>query len=172
MPDHNALLVIELQNDFLWEQRKEKFPYPTEALIQAVNAEIDARSADGWDVIYIAQIFPDTPSNHIIFDFCIEGTEGAKLYSGLHVASELYFEKNVADTFLAKDFAAFMEQQGYSHIELCGTDEAGSIAATAKGALKTGAAVSIRKNCVASRFPANKLAPIRYELKTLGVQYV
>lgn len=172
MPEKHALLVIELQNDYLWEKRKEKFPYPTDALIRAVNAEIDARSAEGWDIIYIAQIFPDTPSNHIIFDFCIEGTEGAKLYSGLHVASDLYFEKNVADTYLAKDFAAFMEQQGYSEIELCGTDEAGSIAATAKGALKSGAAVTIRSECVASRFPASKLAPIRYELKTLGVRYV
>lgn len=167
-----ALLVIELQNDYLWEKRKSKFPYDTEKLIAAVNAAIRQTKESGGDVIYLKQIFPDTPSNHIIFDFCIEGTEGAALYSGLEIASEYCFEKNVADAFLDADFAAFMAEQGYQEIALCGIDEAGSIAATAKGAQKTGAAVRILKDATASRFPIGKLAPLRAELQSLGVEYV
>ena len=75
-----ALLVMELQNDYLWEKRKSKFPYDTEKLIAAVNDAISRVRADGGDVIYLKQIFPDTPSNHIIFAgcsvFCVYGRAG------------------------------------------------------------------------------------------------
>jgi nicotinamidase-related amidase len=166
-----ALLVMELQNDFLWEQRRPKFPYDTAKLIAAVNDAVSRVQASGGDVIYLKQIFPDTPSNHIIFDFCIDGTEGAELYGGLQIVSEYCFEKNVADAFLDAAFAAFTASQGYTEIQLCGIDEAGSVAATAKGAAKTGAAVTILKDATASRFPIGKLAPLRAELKALGVRY-
>ena len=166
-----ALLVTELQNDFLWEKRKSKFPYDTGKLIAAVNAAIAETKAAGGDVIYLKQIFPDTPSNHIIFDFCIDGTEGAALYSGLEIVSAYCFEKNVADAFLDAAFAAFMRENGYEEILLCGNDEAGSVAATAKGAQKTGAAVTILSSATASRFPLNRLAPLRAELKSLGIRY-
>lgn len=167
-----ALLVFELQNDYLWEKRKEKFPYDTETLITAANAAIERYGAEGCNIIYLAQIFPDTPTNHLVFGFCIEQTEGAKLYSGLHVASDLYFEKNVADAFLSKPFAEHAAAQGYEELLLCGIDENGSIAATAKSALQRGMKVTVLKDCTASRFPMNKLAPLRAELKALGAEYL
>ncbi|MBQ9906463.1 MAG: isochorismatase family protein, partial [Oscillospiraceae bacterium] len=68
-------------------------------------------------------------------------------------------------------FAAFMAEQGYTEIQLCGIDEAGSIAATAKGAVHAGASVTILKDATASRFPIGKLAPLRAELKALGIRY-
>lgn len=167
-----ALLVSELQNDYLWEKRKTKFPYDTEKLITAVNEAIDRCAAEGCDVIYLLQIFPDTPSNHIIFDFSIAGTEGAKLYSGLHLVSEHCFEKNVADAYLDPAFAEFMAAQQYTDILLCGIDECGAVAATAKGAQDHGASVTILRDATASRFPIGKLAPLRAELKARGIQYV
>lgn len=167
----SALLVCELQNDYLWAQRKSKFPYPTDTLIAAVNEAIDRQTAGGGDVIYLLQIFPDTPSNRIIFDFSIEQTEGAALYSELHIVSEHLFEKNVADAYLDAQFAAFMQAQGYDEVLLCGIDENGCVAATAKGAKQSGAAVTILKAATASRFPLQKLAPLRAELNALGIQY-
>ena len=166
-----ALLVMELQNDYLWEKRKPKFPYDTGKLIAAVNEAVRRTAAEGGDVIYLKQIFPDTPSNHIIFDFCIDGTEGAALFGDLLIVSDYCFEKNVADAFLDPAFSAFMAERGYTEILLCGIDEAGSIAATAKGAKQSGAAVTILKDASASRFPIGKLAPLRAELKALGIQY-
>ena len=166
-----ALLVFELQNDYLWEKRKEKFPYDTKKLISAVNAAISQYQAENCDILYLAQIFPDTPTNHLVFGFCIEQTEGAKLYSELQIASDLYFEKNVADAFLSKPFAEHVHQQGYEALLLCGIDENGSIAATAKSACNQGLKVTILKEATASRFPINKLAPLRAELKALGVNY-
>ena len=168
----NALLVMELQNDYLWEKRKTKFPYDTEKLISAANSAIDRCAAEGCDVIYLLQIFPDTPSNHIIFDFSIAGTEGAALYSGLHLVSEYRFEKNVADAFLDPAFAAFMAEQQYDEVWICGIDECGAVAATAKGAQDAGAAVTVLREATASRFPVNKLAPLRAELKARGIRYL
>ena len=37
MADKKALLVIDMQNDYLWEARKAKFSYPTKELVDAVN---------------------------------------------------------------------------------------------------------------------------------------
>lgn len=167
----SALLVIELQNDYLWDKRKSKFPYNTEQLIAAANAAIHRTQTAGGDVIYLRQIFPDTPSNRIIFGFCIEDTEGAALSDDLQIVSAHCFDKNVADAYLDAAFAEFMNAQGYTDIALCGIDEAGSIAATAKGAVHAGASVTILKDAVASRFPIGKLAPLRTELKALGVRY-
>lgn len=168
-----ALLVFEMQNDYLWEKRKEKFPYDTEKLTAAVNEAIGQYSAEGCDIVYLAQIFPDTPTNHIVFGFCIEQTEGAALYSGLKISGEppLYFEKNTADAFLCSAFAAHAEAQGYTELLLCGIDENGSIAGTAKSALQRGLKVTVLKDSTGSRFPLNKLAPLRAELKALGAEY-
>ncbi len=166
-----ALLVIEMQNDYLWEKRKAKFPYDTEKLVAAVNGAIAAAEAEGTDVIVLQQVFPDTPTNHLVFGFCIEQTEGVKLYAGVQAANAVCFEKNTADPYLTKDFADYVQAQGYDTFLLCGIDEYGSISGAAKAALRHGAAAVILKDCTATRFPANKLIPVRSELKQLGVRY-
>lgn len=166
-----ALLVIEMQNDFLWEKRKQKFPYNTEKLVSAVNSEIQKARAEGNDVICLTQIFPDTPTNHLVFGFCIEQTEGVKLYGGLDAADARVFEKNTADPYLSEDFAAFVQAQGYEQFLLCGIDEYGSISGAAKAIVQHGAAAVILKNAVATRFPVGKLIPVRRELQSLGVTY-
>lgn len=167
-----ALLVIEMQNDMLWEKRKEKFTYDTEALTAAVNSAIAQYSAEGCDIIYITQIYPDTPSNHIIFGFQIEGTEGAELYEKLDRVSDLVFEKNYNDAYMAEGFRAHMEATGYEKVLLCGLDECACVAATAKAALQSGAAVGILEAATATRFDKLKRGKIRGELKRLGVSYL
>ncbi len=172
MSEKTALLVIEMQNDLLWSKRKEKFPYDTEHLTAAVNAAVRRYSAEGADVIYIAQIFPDTPTNHIVFGYQIEGTDGAKLYEKMDVVSDLYFEKNYNDVYMLEAFRRHMESQGYERILLCGIDECGCIAATAKSAVQSGAKTGIITDAVATRFDAAKRARVRAELTRLRVEYL
>ncbi|MBR6107575.1 MAG: isochorismatase family protein [Oscillospiraceae bacterium] len=166
-----VLLVIEMQNDYLWEKRKQKFPYDTETLVSAVNSAIAEAEAAGTDVICLMQVFPDTPTNHLVFGFCIEQTEGVKLYAGLHAEHAKQIEKNTADPYLSAEFAKYVSAQGYDEFLLCGIDEYGSISGAAKAIAQHGAAVTILKACTATRFPANKLIPVRNELKQLGVIY-
>ena len=166
-----ALIVNEMQNDYLWEKRKDKFPYDTAALLDAVNAAIDKVQAAGGDVLYLSQIFPDPPSNHIIFCYCITETEGAALYAGLHVVSEHCFEKNVSDLFADAKFRAFIEAQGYDELLFCGIDECGCIAATAKAAAAAGMRSVVLSRSTATRFDTRKKALTRAELKAAGVIY-
>ena len=51
MSDKKALVVIDLQNDYLWEKRKSKFTYDTKVLIHNVNEAINSYKADGYDII-------------------------------------------------------------------------------------------------------------------------
>ena len=56
--EKKALLVIDMQNDYLWSKRKEMFSYDTEKLVGNVNQAIEQYQEEGYDIIYIKQ-FPE-----------------------------------------------------------------------------------------------------------------
>ena len=61
-----ALLVIDMQNDYLYEKRKPRFAYRTEELTAAVNALIRQYHEEGSDVIYIRHIIQNLPTNRLL----------------------------------------------------------------------------------------------------------
>ncbi|MBQ9608780.1 MAG: cysteine hydrolase [Lachnospiraceae bacterium] len=164
-----ALLVIDMQNDYLWDKRKSMFTYDTDKLVDDVNQAIMTYKENGYDIIYIKHILPKVMWG---VGFSIKGTEGAEIYPGLNFVSELVFEKKHSDTYTAKDFRQHMEKQGYNEVVLCGLDECGCVGATAKGAAKTGVKVFMLKDCIGRRFPDEKVQKMRADLKALGVQYI
>lgn len=172
MADKKALIVIDMQNDYLWDKRKPMFSYDTAALVGAVNAAAEEYGAKGYDIIYIAQMFPNLITNKWFIGFSIKGTAGAELYSGMNVVSKLYFEKNLPDTYSSKAFKEHMEKEAYSEVVLCGLDECGCVGATAKGAVKTGVKVFMLERAIGCRFPKEKLQKMRDSLTSLGVQYI
>lgn len=172
MSEKKALVVIDMQNDYLWDKRKTKFSYNTKALVDSVNKAIAGYRDNGYDIIYISQVFPNIITNKWFIGFSIKGTEGADLYDGLKVVSDLLFEKNLPDTYSSKAFREYMTQQNYTEVVLCGLDECGCVGATAKGAVKTGVKVSIIENCTGSRFPQSKINKMRTALIGSGVRYV
>ena len=169
MGEKKALIVIDLQNDYLWDKRKPMFTYDTDKLIGNVNRAIAEYKEKGYDIIYIKHILPK-----ILWGagFSIKGTEGAELYGGLDIVSDLCFEKNRSDTYTAKAFREYMLKQNYTGVAICGLDECGCVGATAKGAVKTGIEVVMLQNCIGSRFPDAKVQKMRNELRTLGAVYV
>lgn len=169
MNQGKALLVIDMQNDYLWDKRKPMYTYDTDKLTGDVNRLISACKEKSYDIIYIKHILPKIMWG---VGFSIKGTEGAELYSGLNVVSDLYFEKNRSDTYTANAFREFMKKQKYSEVAICGLDECGCVGATAKGAVKTGATVVLIENCIGRRFPDAKVQKMRNDLIALGVRYV
>lgn len=169
MGEKKALIVIDLQNDYLWDKRKPMFTYDTDKLIGNVNRAIAEYKEKGYDIIYIKHILPK-----ILWGagFSIKGTEGAELYGGLDIVSDLCFEKNRSDTYTAKAFREYMQKQNYTGVAICGLDECGCVGATAKGAAKTGIEVVMLQNCIGSRFPDAKVQKMRNELRALGAVYV
>lgn len=164
-----ALLVIDMQNDYLWDKRKSMFTYDTDKLVDDVNQAILTYKESGYDIIYIKHILPKVMWG---VGFSIKGTEGAEIYPGLNLVSELFFEKKHSDTYTAKDFRQHMEKQGYNEVVLCGLDECGCVGATAKGAARTGVKVFMLKDCIGRRYPDEKVQKMRADLKALGIQYI
>lgn len=172
MNQKKALVVIDMQNDYLWDKRKSMFSYDPEALVAAVNQAIAVYQNNGYDIIYIAQMFPNIITNRWLIGFSIKGTPGAALYDRLNVVSDLYFEKNLSDAYSSKAFRTHMQQQGYTEVVLCGLDECGCVGATAKGAAKTGVSVSVIEHATGCRFPDARKQKMRAALHRLNVQYI
>ena len=164
-----ALIVIDMQNDYLWDKRKPMFTYDTDKLVANVNNAISTYKENGYDIIYIKHVLPKIMWG---VGFSIKGTEGAELFPGVDLVSDLIFEKSHPDAYTAKAFKQHMEKQGYREVVLCGLDECGCVGATAKGAAQTGVKVFMLTDCIGSRFPDEKVEKMRAELKAAGVQYI
>ena len=172
MSDKKAVLVIDMQNDYLWDKRKRMFSYDTDELVSNVNRAIDAYNSKGYDIIYIYQVFPNIITNKWFIGFSIKGTEGAELYGEVKVVSKLHFEKNLSDTYSAKLFREYMRKEDYSEVVLCGLDECGCVGATAKGAVKSGVKVTMLEDCIGRRFPDDNVQKMRTKLRAMGVSYI
>lgn len=169
MSEKKALIVIDLQNDYLWDERKPMFTYDTKTLVGNVNEAIHSYKEKGYDIIYIKHILPKLLWG---VGFSIKGTKGSELFSGLDLVSDRCFEKNRSNTYTARAFREYMEEQKYTEVVLCGVDECGCVGATAQGAAKTGVDVVMLESCIGCRFPDAKKQKMRDKLKALGVQYV
>lgn len=172
MSDKKALIVIDMQNDYLWNRRKKMFSYNTPELVNAVNSLISEFSERGDDVIYVGQVFPNIITNKWFIGFSIKGTSGAEIYPDVDIVSDYYFEKNFPDSYTSKGFRNFMAEQKYSEVTICGLDLCGCVGATAKGAIKTGMAVKLSESATGCRFGNKKAEKMKNKLISLGVQIV
>ena len=167
-----ALLVIDMQRDYLREGRKAMFSYDAEALTDSVNEAIRRYAKEGCDILYIKQVFQNLITNRWLIGFTIRGTPGADLFDRLEVVSDLVFEKYYPDTFTSKAFREQVAKAGYTEVVLCGLDECGCVGATAKGAVKAGLSVTMLTEAIGRRFPDAKVQKMRKKLKGLGVRYL
>lgn len=172
MSGKRALIVIDMQNDYLWNERKPMFNYNTKSLVENVNSTINRHKQEGTDIIYIAQVFPNIVTNRMFIGFSIKNTEGAKLFGGLDIVSELYFEKNLSSCYTAKKFKEHMSDKNYSEIYLCGLDLCGCVGATAESAVKTGAKVFVEYESTGTRFDSQKVVKRREKLEKMGVKFI
>ena len=169
---NTALIVIDMQNDYLCEKRMKRFAYDTEGLVSRVNAIIHRYSEGGRDVIYIRHIIQNLPTNRLLFGYSIAGTEGAELYGGLDIVSDYIFDKLVGDALSNKKLRQLLERKGYGRLHLCGLDECGCVASTALGAVRRGYEAVILREGTATVFDERKVARTREKLRQAGVKYI
>lgn len=167
-----ALIVIDMQNDYLWEKRKKKFSYDTDTLVNSVNALIDEYNNDNCDVIYVRQVIQNTPLNGLLFGYSLQGTEGAELYPKLNVVSQYCFDKSISDAFSNNDFLNLVKEKEYEVLHLCGLDECGCVAATALGAVGRGFKAEIIRNATATAFKEKKVQQMHELLNMKGIKYI
>lgn len=167
-----ALIVIDMQNDYLYEKRKKLFSYNTEQLTSSVNELIHQYKDKGCDVIYIRHIIQNLPTNRLLFGYSIAGTEGAELYGGLDVVSEYCFDKLVGDALSNKKLQELVRDKGYEALHLCGLDECGCVTSTALGAAKRGIKAEILRKGTATVFPEKKVEKAHKKLSKAGINFI
>ena len=166
-----ALLVIDMQNDYLWKERKKKFTYDTNELVSNVNSIID-KYKNECDIIYISHLIQNIFTNRILFGFSLQGTKGAELYDDLKIVSDLKFDKYFANAYKSKRFAKHMKEEDYEEIIICGLDQCGCVYHTAIGALKEKQKVFIVGNATGCRYSKEKCDKVKNKLIAKGVKYI
>lgn len=167
-----ALIVVDMQNDYLWDKRKPRFSYDTEKLTGAVNDLVRRYAAEGADVIYVRHIIQNLPTNRLLFGYSLAGTEGAALYSGLEKVSDLCYDKLVGDALTNRELLARVRAEGYEELHLCGLDEFGCVANTALGAAKRGIIARILREGTATVMPEGKAAKMKAKLTEAKIEYI
>lgn len=167
-----ALVVIDMQNDYLYEKRKNRFNYNTAELVSNVNELIHQYNEENCDVIYIRHIIQNFPTNRLLFGYSIAGTEGAELYSKLDVVSNLCFDKILGDALTNKKLLNLIKEKDYEVLHLCGLDECGCVTSTALGPIKRGIKAEILRKGTASVFPKKKITKAHRKLNEAGVKII
>lgn len=167
-----ALIVIDMQNDYLYEKRKDIFSYNTAELTASVNELIHQYKKNNCDIIYIRHIIQNLPTNRLLFGYSIAGTEGAELFGGLDIVSEYCFDKLVGDALSNKKLRELIQKKGYETLHLCGLDECGCVTSTALGAAKRGLKAEIIRKGTATVFPSRKAAKAHKKLDKAGINYI
>ena len=167
-----ALIVIDMQNDYLYEKRKKKFSYDTPSLVSAVNQLISEYDKNNCDVIYIRHIIQNLPTNRFIFGYSIAGTEGAELYSRLDIVSQFFFDKLLSDALTNKGLLNLVCKREYEELHLCGLDKYGCVSATALGAAKRGITARIISSGTATVLPEKKASIMQAKLDEAGICFI
>lgn len=166
-----VLLVVDMQNDFLWELRKEIFTYDTQYLTENVNRAIEYFSHLSNDIIYIRHIVPDNKLTRKLIGHTISGTEGADFYRGLSVISEHQYTTLFPDALSDKNLRHLAQARNYYDYYICGLDFCGSICQTAKGASLLSGNVTVLENCTGTRFANDKIDAARGKMIANGVRF-
>ncbi len=169
---NTALIVIDMQNDYLYENRKSKFSYNTKELTAAVNKIIHQYKDNGCDVIYIRHLIQNLPTNRALFGFSIKGTKGAELYDGIDIVSDYIFDKYFGDALTNKELYKLIQEKNYELLHLCGLDECGCVSSTALGAVKRGINAEIIKEATATVLPDRKVRRVHKKLEKAKVEFI
>ena len=167
-----ALIVIDMQNDYLWPSRKPMFAYDTQALVASVNALIRRYADAGHGVAYVRHLIQNLPTNRLLFGYSLAGTKGAELYDGLEVVGDNRFDKYFGDALTNRALREWLKQGGYGALHLCGLDRYGCVTATALGAKKRGYEVAILRDGTATVLPEKKAAKRQRQLDVAGIEFI
>jgi ureidoacrylate peracid hydrolase len=132
-PAHTAVLVVDMQNDFVHSDgalaRNGGNVAPTQEIVPALNRLIaDARSA-GVPIVFIRAAHSDWTMSEAgrekrlgrKFQICAEGTWGCEFYGVQPVAGECIVTKHRYSAFINTDLDLILRAQGIKTLIMTGT---------------------------------------------------
>ena len=166
-----ALIVIDIQNDYLYNKRMNKFTYDTHTVINNINNTINKYKEDS-DIIYISHLIHNLPTNRLLFGYSIKGTYGAELYKDLNIVSDYKFNKYLPSAYTNNKFKRFMRDKDYDEVYICGLDNCGCVYHTALSAVKKEKHVFLIKNSTFTIYNKEKVDKVNNNLLSLGVKFI
>lgn len=162
LPERGALLVLDMQNDFL--DHDGAFPVDPDqgetalgsinGLLRAQQEEADIGRA-GMLVAYAKNEFdPADPANPFRGNSAIEGSQGAELDERVLRIDAPLFSKKESDAFSNDAFDGWLREQEVTHVYLTGVYSDGCVYATALAAKQRGYDVTIVQDAVATETDA------------------
>ena len=153
-PAHSAVLLIDLQTDFL--DPCGRMPVErggVDAALDAANAILSGQALRGAMPIAIVNEFPPSAriANFLRRNAAIAGSEGAKLDSRIARRENLaVFPKQRASAFSNGDLTAFLRMREIEKIYVLGVFAEGCVRATALAALRLGFEVFVLEDAIAT----------------------
>ena len=165
-----ALVVMDMQLDFLGENAKMPIENQAEDLIQTVNSIIDDYDSKGYKIIYIKNVF----SKYSIANFfrnkaAIEGTTGIEIDPRVKIVSENIFEKKRSSAFSNKDFENYLIENQINELYITGLMAEGCVYKTAVEGLDKKYIVNYIENAVGI-WKMENLEPTKEKLTKKGAR--
>lgn len=185
-PKHTALLVVDLQNDFLSEggycHRDGHFPSNPGSVIAANLRMVDCARRNHVMVVYTRYVERSDGSlfssarlaQRVDFakgkslQFCVEGTWGHQLVSDVKPESgELIIDKPRGSAFIRTDLDEVLQRREIQTLVTTGVAASGCVASTVRDALQRDYYVVVAHDCISDCHPdrfANAITAFQYLL--------
>ena len=155
---HSALLVIDMQGDYLG--KTSRYHYYPDALIDKVNECIRKAQQENELIIYIKNRGKRQKMPYV-----------SDFVEGLLVLSSYVFEKEKASTFTNLDFQTLLKEHNISELEVIGIDGNCCVASTALDAVKLGYLVTFPLNYIGIS-SIDRFVKTKERLENAGVRII
>lgn len=145
-----GLLVVDMQEFYIGENRKSFFKYDAKKVINSINKIIS--SYDKENVIYIVNFMKNNFINKFAPFKLYEGDDEGRLVNDLLIVNNNIFKKYEGDAFTNKDLDIFLKSKGIDEVEIVGIDGGGCVSLTALGAIRSNYRVTINTEGVGTIF--------------------
>jgi nicotinamidase-related amidase len=138
-----ALVVMDMQLNYLGENAKIPIANQVEDLIKTVNDIIEDFNSNGYQIIYIRNI----PRKYDMYAG-IEGISSIEIAPGINIVSGNIFDKHTGSAFMNKNFENYLIQNQINELYIIGLMAEGCVYKTAISGLDRKYSVNFIENAV------------------------
>lgn len=176
-----ALLIIDMQNDFLLPER----PLYVDGAMQTVpqiKKLLDFARYNDWTIIHVIRehdrngINADKPRRYLFENgregYCVAGTDGSRIVSELQPqGEELIIKKTRNSAFFKTNLDSILKDFGIQHVIISGTQYPNCIRGTAVDAMSYDYDVTVVTDCCSAKTPEIAMANIT-DMKNMGIECI
>ena len=167
-----ALVVMDMQLDFLGENAKLPIENQVEDLIKTVNDIIEDFNGKGYEIIYIRSVFSKNDiANSFRNKAAIAGTTGIEIDPRINIVSENIFDKKRSSAFSNKDFENYLMKNQINELYIIGLMVEGCVYKTAISGLDRKYTVNFIENAVGV-WKKKNLEPTKEKLNKKGAKII